>query len=97
MIWPLWPYGKRKLEENVPRVERWWWADYDLQIVDCWTNVFCEQWNGGDWLMLGIGKLRHWLLGTEGIARMLENWETQTGSQTLEAGGVAARSSQPII
>ena len=37
------------------------------------------------------------VLGTVGIARMLENWETQTGSQTLEAGGVAARSSQPII
>ena len=43
------------------------------------------------------------VLGAAGIARMLENWETQTWSQTLEGRGggggwgVAARSGQPII
>ena len=34
-------------------------------------------------------------LGTEGIARMLEKWETQTGDGKGRGG--AARSGQPII
>ena len=36
-------------------------------------------------------------LGTEGIARMLENWETQTGDGKGRVRGGAARSGQPII
>ena len=63
--------------------------------MDWWTNSR---------MVDGLVDARNWetqtlaaaAQGTEGIARMLENWETQTGGVCGRGGG-AARSGQPII